>query len=127
MWDEERILWSRIQDFYEFYKTNPVKMAPKLTPKHIYLPAFTAMTVKYATQITIAAAISTLSTLSHLPASASKTAKFIEQFYKLFNAFNSIFLTSSRPFRHALSNTSQHLEGKYIEESNNILPICAVQ
>ena len=113
LWDEEWILWSYVQDFYEFDKTNPVKMAPKLTPKHVYLPAFTAMRVKYATQImshTVAAAISTLSTLGHLPASASKTAKFIDKFDKLFNAFNSISLTSSQPFRHALSNTSQHLD-----------------
>ena len=51
LWDEERILWNHVQDFYEFDQTNPVKMTPKLTPKHIYLPAFTAMTVKYATQI----------------------------------------------------------------------------
>ena len=83
-------------------------MAPKLTPKHVYLPTFTAMSVKYATQImshTVAAAISTLSTLGHLPASAFKTAEFIDKFDKLFNAFNNISITSSQQCKHALSIT----------------------
>ena len=37
LWDEEWTRWSYVQDFYEFDKSNPVKMAPKLTPKHVYL------------------------------------------------------------------------------------------
>ena len=38
-------------NLFEFDKKNPVKMASKLTHKHIYLPAFTAVRVKYVTQV----------------------------------------------------------------------------
>ena len=52
----------------------------------------------------------------HLRAGASKTAQFIDKFDdKLFNAFNS----SSQPFRHAITNTSQHLE--FLQNAMEIL------
>ena len=92
--------------FFEFDNKNPVKMAPKLTHKHIYLPAFTAMRVKYATQVlshTMASGISTLSVLGQLPSAASETAKFIDKFDKLFNAFNSVSLSSPQQYRHAIT------------------------
>ena len=64
LWNGTEILWRHVQSFFEFDNKNPVKMAPKLTHKHIYLTAFTAMRVKYATQVlshTMASGISTLS------------------------------------------------------------------
>ena len=113
LWNGTEILWRHVQNLYKFDSRNPVKMAPKLTHKHIYLPAFTAMRVKYATQVmshTVASGISTLSTLGHLPPDASKIAKFIDKFDQLFNAFNSVSTSSSQQFRHAISSTTNHMD-----------------
>ena len=60
-----------------------------------------------------------LSTLGYLRAGASKTAQFIDKFDKLFNAFNSVSVTISQPFRHAITNTSQHLE--FLQNAMEIL------
>ena len=45
-----------------------------------------------------------------IPEEASHTAMFIEQFDKLFNAFNSSTVSSKAVMRHALSKTSGHKE-----------------
>ena len=113
LWNGTEILWRHVQSFFEFDNKNPVKMAPKLTHKHIYLPAFTAMRVKYATQVlshTVASGISTLSVLGQLPSAASETAKFIDKFDQLFNAFNSVSLSSPQQYRHAITATSKHVD-----------------
>ena len=67
-------------------------MAPKLKDKHIDLPPFFTMHANLAAQVlsnSVAAGISTLVSLKHLPESAMYTAQFIEQFDALFNTFNS--------------------------------------
>ena len=38
-------------DFYNFDKSQPIQMAPKLKDKHIDLPPFTAMHVNLAAQV----------------------------------------------------------------------------
>ena len=65
-------------------------MAPKLTKKHIELPAFTKMKVKLATQVisrTVAAGLETHATLKC--GHGSDTAEFITIFDELFDALNS--------------------------------------
>ena len=60
---------------------------------------------------TIASGMSTLSVLGQLPSAALETAKFINRFnYKLFNAFNSISLSSPQQYSHAITATSMHLD-----------------
>ena len=44
-------MWKHIEDFYDLDSRSPIRMAPKLTRKHIDLPAFTNMRVKLATQV----------------------------------------------------------------------------
>ncbi|KAK7496579.1 hypothetical protein BaRGS_00012231, partial [Batillaria attramentaria] len=88
-------------------------MAPKLTDKHIKLPPFAPLRVKYAAQVmshTVAAGISTLVTFGVLPPEAEATAAFLETFDRLFNAFNSGSRTSNRKMRHALNEKSGHAE-----------------
>ena len=44
-------LWSHIQSFYDHDAQNPIRLAPKLTEKHLNAANFTAMSVKLATQV----------------------------------------------------------------------------
>ena len=37
--------WKDVHDFYRFDQDLPVRLAPKLTNKHIFLPAFSTMRV----------------------------------------------------------------------------------
>ena len=60
-----------------------IRMAPKLTDRHIILPSFSAMCINLAAQTlshSVAAGINTLCTLNYLPVDASVTAEFIETF-----------------------------------------------
>ena len=110
--DGNSIDWIYIAKFYEFDKSNPVRMAPNLTDNHINLRPFAAMRVNLATQVlshSVAAGISTLCALGKLDSDASHTAKFIEQVDQMFNAFNSSNLHSSQPFRNAIRNESGHI------------------
>ena len=86
------VSWQYIVDFYNFEKTEQIRMAPKLKEKHIDLPPFSIMDINLTAQVlsySVAAGISTLVSLKHLPESAMYTAQFVEQFDVLFNTFNS--------------------------------------
>ena len=90
--DEGVVSWQHIVDFYNFDKGQPIQMAPKLKDRHIELPPFSAMRVNLAAHLlshSVAAGISALITLKHLPDSAKDTAQFVEHFDGLFNTFNS--------------------------------------
>ena len=105
------VKWKYIEEFYEFDKQGPIRMAPKLTDDHLDLPMFTKMRVNLAAQVlshSVAAGISTLQRLGHLHQEAKNTAEFVEMMDQLFNAFNSSTLSSSRRFGQAFSNTSGH-------------------
>lgn len=106
------IKWEFIVDFYNTDKAMSIRMAPKLTDKHIILAPFAAMRVNFAAQVlshSVAAGINTLCALNHLPEEASSTAEFIETFDQLFNAFNSTCLSSSHKYKHALRENSGHI------------------
>ena len=109
----DNMCWSHIEDFYEFDKSNDIRMAPKLTSAHIDLPPFSPMRVNLAAQVlssTVAAGLNTLVTFDKLPKEAASTAKMIKQFDSLFNCFNSRSVKSSQPFGHAFSASSGHIE-----------------
>ena len=98
------VRWQYIVDFYNRDKAMSIRMAPKLTDRHIILPPFSAMCVNLAAQIlshSVAAGINTLCALNYLPDDASVTAEFIETFNQLFNTFNSAGHKSSHKYRHA--------------------------
>lgn len=48
---ENDILWEHIVDFYTLDSSKPVRLAPKLTKKHIELPPFAPLRVNLAAQV----------------------------------------------------------------------------
>ena len=120
--DEGVVSWQHIVDFYNFDKCQPIQMAPKLKDRHIELPPFSAMQVNLAAQVlshSVAAGISALGTLKHLPDSAKDTAQFVEHFDGLFNTFNSQTVKTSQRLGHAFSDKSGHLS--FLKESLEFL------
>ena len=98
-------------EFHTFDKSMSVRMAPKLTSKHLELPPFSSMRVCLAAQTlshSVAAGINTLAMLGKIRKDAEHTAKFIDEFDKLFNTFNSRSRRSSQPMGHALAFASGH-------------------
>ena len=90
--DGALVSWSHIEAFFHFDKQNAVRIAPRLTEKHLTLPHFSKMSVRLAAQTlshSVAAGISMLVQLGALPEEAKATASFIERIDRLFNAFNS--------------------------------------
>ena len=67
----------------------------------------------------VAAGISALVTLKHLPDSAKDTAQFVEHFDGLFNTFNSQTVKTSQRLGHAFSDKSGHLS--FLKESLEFL------
>ena len=106
------IKWDYVVDFYNSDKSMSIRIAPKLTDKHITLPPFATMTVNLAAQIlshSVAAGINTLCSLGELPEEASATAEFIETFDQLFDTFNSAHSKISHKYKHAFSDGSAHM------------------
>ena len=112
--DENKILWKHVSDFYAVDSSMPIRMAPKLTKKHIDLPPFSSMRVCLAAQVlshSVAAGITTLSVLSDkLDNNAINTAHFIEKFDSLFNVFNSANLNDAHKLRRPIKHDSDHVE-----------------
>ncbi|GFO06525.1 transposable element p transposase [Plakobranchus ocellatus] len=109
--DGNNILWQNIVDFYELDIQSNLRLAPKLTKNHIYLPPFSKLRVKYATQVlyhSVAAGLSFVGTLKNDP-NLIATANFIDRFDKLFNVFNSGTCHFKQPMAHAFSNNSGHV------------------
>ena len=67
----------------------------------------------------VAAGISALVTLKHLPDSAKDTAQFVEHFDGLFNTFNTQTVKTSQRLGCAFSDKSGHL--LFLEESLELL------
>ncbi|GFS00831.1 transposable element P transposase-like Protein [Elysia marginata] len=109
---EHDISWNFIEKFYEMDSALPIRMAPKLTKRHITIPAFADLSVKLAMQAlshTVAAGIYTMVQLKALDPVASATADFIDYVDKLFNYFNSRNLYRKGPMAHPLSPSSGHV------------------
>ena len=49
--DGKKLLWSHIKEFYNADTAYPVLITSKLKEKHVYLPPFTALSVRLATQV----------------------------------------------------------------------------
>ena len=110
--DGHNVSWDYVEQFYANDCKLPIRMAPKLTNKHVDLPPFSSLRVKYASQIlshSVAAGISTMVSLQAMPEEAQHTANFISKMDKLFNSFNSQMLSSSAPMRGAISEKSNHM------------------
>ena len=87
---DKLVSWKYIKEFYESDSSLKIRMAPKLSKKHIELPPFAAMRVFLAAQVlshTVAAGISTYVALGRLPDEASFNADFLETVDGLFELF----------------------------------------
>ena len=110
--------WEHVEALYTFDKRNHTRMVPKLTERHVSLPPFSALKVRYAAQVishSVASALSVLVQLKVLSEEANVTASFLDQFDRLFNAFNSRTLHSPQPMGHAFTGTSGHIQ--FLKES----------
>ena len=48
---QHEILWDHVQAFYELDSSKPIRLAPKMTRKHIEMPAFSQLSVSHAAQV----------------------------------------------------------------------------
>ena len=111
--DGNEIAWKHIERFYAIDASLPIRMAPRLTERHITLPAFSSMKVSLAAQMlkhSVAAGITTLCMISDkLDSEAIHTAKFLEQFNKLFDVFNSRTMAGPNNFYRGITAESNHV------------------
>ena len=87
--DGNMVQWKYIADFYHADSRLPIRMAPKLTSKHIELPPFVPLSVKLATQVLsdyVAAGITTMVNLGALSEDAQHTAVFVGLMDRMFTA-----------------------------------------
>ena len=91
--DGNMVQWKYIADFYHADSRLPIRMAPKLTSKHIKLPPFAPLSVNLATQVlsdSVAAGITTMVNLGALPEDAQHTAVFVGRMDRMFNTLLSL-------------------------------------
>jgi hypothetical protein len=96
---DDIIKWENIVDFYERDSKQVLKLAPKLTEKHLNLPPFAAMRVRLAAQIfshSVAAGMNTHIAFGALPSDALPSAEFIANVDGLFDCLNAGRLTSAK-------------------------------
>lgn len=111
--DGESVAWQHVQDFYEKDSSKPIRLAPRLTHRHLTLPPFSPLRVKLATQVlshSVASGMKVMIQWGVIDQGCAATAEFIESFDQLFNAFNSSTLTSTARMKHAFSDKSGHKE-----------------
>jgi hypothetical protein len=102
--------WEVIKEMFKIDQRQNFKLAPKLTEKHIYLPPFSRMKVKFASQIfskSVAAALETHKRV--LGKKAMPTAEFISIIDDLFDCCNSSTVNNVKPLKRALTDQSNHL------------------
>ena len=112
------ISWDHINKFYEIDSSTPIRMAPKLTKRHITLPAFANLSVALAVQVmsrTVAAGIASMVRSGEMPVQATATSQFVADFDELFDCFNSRSSRSKRDISGAITTTSMHIE--FLKES----------
>lgn len=111
MFNENRVRWQHVLDFYNRDSRQKLKLAPKLTDKHFNLPPFAAMRVRLATQIfshSVAAGMYTHVSLGTLEPDAEYTAQFVDMVDGLFDCFNTGNLRDAKELRRALTQSSPH-------------------
>lgn len=110
---DETAKWSHIVDFYTSGKSQPIRIAPKLSDSHVDCNSFEKMKVCYATQIlsrTVASGVYTYATLGGLPREAIGTANFVCNMNELFDDFNSSVLNHYRSRKCGINDTNGNKE-----------------
>ncbi len=100
------VQWAHIKHMFEL-DSQRLRMAPKLTQQHIFLPAiFGKMRVYLATQVlshSVAKAMKAYVKKGLLPESYLATSKFCQRFNDLFDLMNSSVKNGSTPYKCGLS------------------------
>ena len=105
------IRWQQIADFFEADSKQLVKLAPKLTQRHINLPPFANMRARLAAQVfshSVFAGIHTHVALGAMPAEAIATTNFIGKMDNLFDCFNAGTFCGTKQYRRTLTEGSKH-------------------
>ncbi|XP_041918310.1 uncharacterized protein LOC121682290 isoform X1 [Alosa sapidissima] len=106
------VSWKYLQDFYIKDRKGVIRLAPKLTASHIYLPPSSNIRVNLATQIfshSVAAGMQTMVLQHQLQKDALHTAKFAEDMDRLFDVLNSR-MKDSKWWRRPLGTDSNRLD-----------------
>lgn len=107
---QEVVDWAHVTKLYHSTHELRLRLAPKLTERHIYQKPFSNMKVKRATQVlsaSVSIAITTLVYVKELPDSALATANFCDRMDMLFDALN-----SSSPKKNAQKMRYAIIKGK---------------
>ncbi|KAG0437470.1 hypothetical protein HPB47_017434 [Ixodes persulcatus] len=109
------VKWSYIREVHSSSHPLKLKLAPKLTDRHVNQTPFGNMKVKLAAQVlsnSVAAAVFTFAALNILAPDSVFTAEFIERMDQLFDSLNSsvVCRDDSRKLRYAITATSEHHE-----------------
>ncbi|XP_042147126.1 uncharacterized protein LOC121836326 isoform X9 [Ixodes scapularis] len=103
---DEVIEWSHIVELYRSTHEMRLRLAPKLTKRHIFQKPFSNMKVKRATQVlsaSVCLAILSLVYAKELPEAAMATAYFCDRMDRLFDCLNSSqFKKTGQKLRHAI-------------------------
>ena len=110
-----KVSWKHITTLFEqdSAKITGLRLAPKLTRKHIDLTPFSKMKVKLAAQVfshTVQSALLTAICSGSIPFEARYTADFVGKIDRLFDCFNCESLFSTKLFRRAIKPDSSHVE-----------------
>jgi len=118
------VSWKYVTEFYNSDSQLQIRMAPKLTKRHIELPPFAAMRVCLAAEVlshTVAAGISTYVALGKLPDEAIHTAEFVEAVDGLFDCFNSRNLRGTKPLHRPITNNSHSPHWAHLQKCTQLL------
>ena len=109
--DNKVAKWKHVVEFYQEDQRRRVRMARKLTNKHIFPTTYDKMRVCIAAQTlsaSVAAGIQAMVSTGHLPQEAVHTAEFIKEIDELFDSLNSRSFKAKKYARRPLSPTSIH-------------------
>ncbi|KAL0146898.1 hypothetical protein M9458_057837 [Cirrhinus mrigala] len=92
MLDGDRIFWAILEELYTYVSKQDSRLCCCLTKKHVHLPPFASMRVRFAAQVlshSVAVGIKTLAQVKQLTGQAQRNymaaAKFCENFDGIFN------------------------------------------
>ncbi len=113
--DGDEITWGILEDLYAYDSRQEIRLCCRLTKKHVHLPPFASMRVRFATQVlshSVAVGIKTLADIKGLTGQRQRNflaaARFCENFNGLFDCFNSKLLKDSHKLKCAISDASAH-------------------
>jgi len=110
--DDSTAQWKHIDQFYQIDKQSSIRLAPKLTDRHIDVTSVAKMRVSLAAQTlshSVADGIKLRVMTNELSSDAVATADFVDKMDTLFDILNSRVLKADRPTRCPVTNRNSQL------------------